>query len=73
MVSRREFIGNAGRVAAIAALGVLGVYLGRKAAISRAGYGCIGRGECRKCARIEVCPMPLAGTVRERIREEKKR
>lgn len=71
--SRREFMRKAGRAAAIAGLAVLGIYLGKKAATSRVGYSCIGRGECRKCGRMEVCPMPLAQTVRERVREEKKR
>lgn len=71
--SRRHFLRNVGRAAAIAGLAVLGIYLGRKAAAARVDYGCIGRGECRKCARREVCPMPLAETVRERMREENKK
>lgn len=71
--SRREFLRNAGRAAAIAGLAVLGIYLGRKAAAARVDYGCIGRGECRRCARREVCPMPLAESVRERMREEKRK
>lgn len=62
--SRRDFIGDLSRCGALAVLGALTFFLGRKSVIDRSEHVCIGQGYCRGCGRQDACALPAALSAR---------